>query len=172
MGFKLKSQRHYSNYIKHYISLITNALLIPLFGLTSIETLYSYLTSTTTAAVEMKVLSTTNFFTRFLTGLCLFSNTFSALDGPHWVVKTFKKFMYNYFLPDYMKLSPSQKYRDTYYFDQGYQLAFVTVIWTIGIFFSAIAPIIPFICFGYFSIKYWIDKYNLMYVYPTEYDTQ
>ncbi len=56
MGFKLKSQRHFSNYKKHYLSLITNALLIPLFGLTSIETLYSYLTSTTTVKIEMKAI--------------------------------------------------------------------------------------------------------------------
>lgn len=90
MGFRLRSERHYSNYIKHYISLITNALLIPLFGLTSIETLISYLTSTKTAAIEMKALQTTNFFTRFLTGLSLFSNTMNALDGPHYVVKKFK----------------------------------------------------------------------------------
>ena len=47
----------------------------------------------------------------------------------------------------------------------------MTVIWTIGIFFSTIAPIIPCICGVYFFFKYWIDKYNLMYVYPTEYDT-
>jgi hypothetical protein len=69
-----------------------------------------------------------------------------------------------------MKLSPEQ-FKDTWFFDQGYQLAFVTVIWTIGIFFSAIAPLIPMIVFIYFMIKYWIDKYNLMYVYPREYDT-
>jgi hypothetical protein len=45
------------------------------------------------------------------------------------------------------------------------------VIWTIGIFFCAIAPIIPVICSGFFLIKYWIDKYNFMFVYPREYDT-
>jgi Calcium-dependent channel, 7TM region, putative phosphate len=66
--------------------------------------------------------------------------------------------------PDYMQASP-EKFKDNWYFDIGYQLAFVTVIWTIGIFFSAIAPIIPCICFVYFFFKYWIDKYNLMYVY-------
>ena len=115
MGFRLKSERHYSNYIKHYISLITNALLIPLFGLTSIETLISYLTSTKTAAIEMKALQTTNFFTRFLTGLSLFSNTMNALDGPHFVVKKIKQFMFNR-LPFYMKLSP-EEYKDTCYFD-------------------------------------------------------
>jgi len=70
-----------------------------------------------------------------------------------------------------MRLSQT-KYKDTYYFDVGYQLAFVTVIWTIGIFFSTIAPVIPMICFAYFTIKYWIDKYNMMFVYPPEHDTQ
>lgn len=56
MGFRLRSERHKSNFKKHYLSLITNALLIPLFGLTSIETLYSYLTSTTTEAIEKKAI--------------------------------------------------------------------------------------------------------------------
>jgi len=93
MGFRLRSERHFSNYYKHYISLITNALLIPLFGLTSIETLYSYLASTTTVAIEMKALQTTNFFTRFLTGLSLFSNTINALDIPHYITRKLKKFL-------------------------------------------------------------------------------
>lgn len=115
MGFKLKSQRHFSNYKKHYLSLITNALLIPLFGLTSIETLYSYLTSTTTVAIEMKAIQTTNFFTRFLTGLSLFSNALNALDAPHWITKKFR-FMVFSRLPAYMQLSP-EKFVDTWYFD-------------------------------------------------------
>lgn len=169
MGFRLRSERHFSNYVKHYISLITNALLIPLFGLTSLETLYGMLASTTTSAILMKALQTTNFFTRFLIGLSLFSNTINALDGPHYITRKFKQFIFN-LQPTYMKLSPEQ-FKDTWFFDQGYQLAFVTVIWTIGIFFSAIAPLIPMIVFIYFMIKYWIDKYNLMYVYPREYDT-
>jgi len=94
MGFKKKSDRHYSNYKKHYLSLITNALLIPLFGLTSIETLISFLTSTTTVAIEMKAIQTTNFFMRFLTGLSLFSNALNALDAPHWITKRLRYFMF------------------------------------------------------------------------------
>jgi hypothetical protein len=90
MGFRLRSERHFSNYVKHYISLITNALLIPLFGLTSLETLYGMLASTTTSAILMKALQTTNFFTRFLIGLSLFSNTINALDGPHYITRKFK----------------------------------------------------------------------------------
>jgi len=95
--------------------LITNGFLIPLFGLTSIETLYSYLTSTTTADIEMKALQTTNFFTRFLTGLSLFSNTINVLDVPHFIVRTGKQILFNR-LPAYMKLSP-EKYKDTFFFD-------------------------------------------------------
>jgi hypothetical protein len=94
MGFKKKSDRHYSNYKKHYLSLITNALLIPLFGLTSIETLISFLTSTATVAIEMKAIQTTNFFMRFLTGLSLFSNALNALDAPHWITKRLRYFMF------------------------------------------------------------------------------
>ena len=169
MGFRKRSERHGSNFNKHYVSLITNALLIPLFGLTSIKTLISYLTSTETEKIETKALETTNFFIRFLTGLSLFSNFINALDAPHWALRTVKIFLFNR-QPEFMKLYP-YPYKDTYFFDVGYQLAFVTVIWSIGIFFSAIAPIIPTICLAYFGIKYWIDKYNLMYVYPSEYDT-
>jgi hypothetical protein len=69
-----------------------------------------------------------------------------------------------------MQLSESA-YVDTWIFNYGYQLSFVTIIWGIGLFFSAIAPIIPCICFLYFFLKYWIDKYNLMYVYPVEFDS-
>jgi len=47
LGFKLKSDRHFSNFIKHYIYLMVNTLLIPLFGLSSIETLVNFLTSNT-----------------------------------------------------------------------------------------------------------------------------
>ena len=118
LHFTLRSQRHKSNYVKHYLSLVTNALLIPLFGLTSIETLYSYLTSTTMISIEMKAIQTTNFFVRFLAGLSLFSNSISALDLPHWITKSWKKFMFSR-LPAYMQLSP-EKFEDTWYFDQGY----------------------------------------------------
>lgn len=115
MGFRLRSSRHFSNYKKHYLSLLTNALIIPLFGLTSIETLISFLTSTATVAIEMKAIQTTNFFTRFLTGLSLFSNAINALDAPHWITKAYRKFQFRR-LPAYMQLSP-EKFKDTWYFD-------------------------------------------------------
>lgn len=115
MGFRLRSERHFSNYVKHYMSLVTNALLIPLFGLTSLETLYGMVASTGTQSILMKALQTTNFFTRFLIGLSLFSNTINALDGPHYITRKFKQFIFN-LQPVHMKLSPEQ-FKDTWFFD-------------------------------------------------------
>jgi len=73
-------------------------------------------------------------------------------------------------LPVYMRLSPEEQ-KDDYYFDLGYFFAYSTVIYTIGLFFSTIAPLIPLICFLFFAVKYWVDKYNFMYVYPPEFDS-
>lgn len=113
----------------------------------------------------------TNFFVKYLFGLCLLSNTFSALDIPHHVHKTWKQFLFNCSKPDYMQLSP-QKYEDSFHIELGYQLAFVSIIWTIGLFFSIIAPLVPILCCGFFFFKYWIDKYNMMYLYKKDYDTE
>lgn len=68
-----------------------------------------------------------------------------------------------------MQLSPNVE-ESQYYFDHGYNLAYVALIWTISILFSMIAPFIPIIAFFFFLIKYFVDKYNFMYVYPTEFD--
>jgi hypothetical protein len=70
-----------------------------------------------------------------------------------------------------MKLSPNV-IEVGYYFDHGYNLAFVALIWTMGILFSTIAPLMPMIAFVFFLLKYQVDKYNFMYVYPAEFDSQ
>jgi hypothetical protein len=72
-------------------------------------------------------------------------------------------------MPDYMKLSP-KVLEAGYYFDHGYNLAYVALIWTMAILLSMIAPLIPMIAFFFFLIKYFVDKYNFMYVYPAEFD--
>lgn len=63
--------------------LYVNAFLIPLFGLTSIETVYSYFVSTSVTKIEIQAIKTTDFFIKFLAGLSLFSNTLQWLDLPH-----------------------------------------------------------------------------------------
>jgi hypothetical protein len=40
-------------------------------------------------------------------------------------------------------------------------------MFAIGSFFSTIAPIISVIVSIFFGLKYWVDKYNFIYCYPT-----
>jgi len=71
---------------------------------------------------------------------------------------------------EWYKLVPLD-YQDVYFFDLGYFFAFAVVVYSIGIFFSTIAPIIPLICCMYFFIMYWVHKYNLVTLYKKEFDS-
>ena len=63
-----------------------------------------------------------------------------------------------------MQLSPV-RFVDEFYFDVSWYFAFALVVFAIGSFFATIAPAIPLICFFWFAVKYFIDKYNFIYVY-------
>lgn len=60
-------------------------------------------------------------------------------------------------------------YKDQWYFDLGYHIAFTQIIYCTVLIFSSVAPIItPFGC-CFFTIKYFIDKYNILHLYPPEF---
>ena len=61
-------------------------------------------------------------------------------------------------------------YRDDWYFDIGANIAFTQIIYTIILIYSQVAPLITIFGTLYFTFKYLIDKYNLLYVYEREYD--
>jgi len=58
-----------------------------------------------------------------------------------------------------------------YYFDLGYHLSFVVVVFTIVFLFSVTAPLISIFGFMFFTFKYFVDKYNFIWVYPKEMDS-
>ena len=45
LNFRLKSDRHRSNFIKYVIFFLLSSLFIPLFGLTSFDSLFAYIWS-------------------------------------------------------------------------------------------------------------------------------
>ena len=57
------------------------------------------------------------------------------------------------------------KNKDGFYFPLGYNIAYSLIIYTIVIIFSTVAPIITPFGGCYFTVKYFIDKYNIVYVY-------
>lgn len=60
---------------------------------------------------------------------------------------------------------------DDWYFDLGYHFAFSLTIFTIIFIFSAAVPLISFFGFLFFAFKYFIDKYNFVFVYQTEFES-
>lgn len=59
---------------------------------------------------------------------------------------------------------------DDYPFDLGYYQAFAIVVFCTGLVFSGVIPIISiFLCIFYY-FRYYIDKYNLIFVYNREFE--
>jgi len=69
-------------------------------------------------------------------------------------------------------LKTLSKNKDEWYFDLGYHIAFTSIIYSVVLIFSTVAPLITVFGALYFGIKYLIDKYNLLYIYPNEYKGQ
>lgn len=61
---------------------------------------------------------------------------------------------------------------DYYRFELGYNIAFNMIIYLTVFLYALISPIITLIGALYFTIKYYVDKYNLTVVYPKNYDSK
>lgn len=59
---------------------------------------------------------------------------------------------------------------DDYAFDLGYHHSYSIVIFTIGLIFCAIVPLISIFALFFFAFKYYVDKYNLTFVYNKEFE--
>lgn len=63
-----------------------------------------------------------------------------------------------------------KEFVDDYAFDLGYHHSYILVIFTIGLIFSPIVPLISIFAFLFFILKYCVDKYNLCFVYNKEFE--
>ena len=62
-------------------------------------------------------------------------------------------------------------FKDEYVFDLGYHQSYSLVIFLNCLIFSTIVPLIPMFACLFFSLKYVIDKYNLIFVYFKIYES-
>ena len=62
------------------------------------------------------------------------------------------------------------KNKDKFYFPLGYNIAYSLIIYTVVLIFSPVSPIITPFGACYFTVKYFIDKYNISYVYSSDYN--
>lgn len=99
--------------------------------------------------------------------LTFISNGLQLLDVPHLLISTFKRYKHN---KEQKKYDVKQPFIDEYAFDIGYHHAYSTAIFTLGLSFCTIVPLISFFGFTFFFLKYYIDKYNLTFVYNKEFE--
>ena len=58
---------------------------------------------------------------------------------------------------------------DLYAFDLGYHGAYVLTCYAIAMVFSTLVPYVPVFAMVFFTFKYYVDKYNLSFVYNPEF---
>lgn len=63
-----------------------------------------------------------------------------------------------------------KEFVDDYSFDLGYHHSYSIVIFTMGMIFSTVEPLISVFGLCFFYVKYYVDKYNLSFVYNREFE--
>ena len=58
---------------------------------------------------------------------------------------------------------------DTYAFDLGYHMSYGLTTFAIAMVFSTLVPYVPIFAMIFFTFKYYVDKYNLSFVYVAEF---
>jgi hypothetical protein len=89
------------------------------------------------------------------------------LDIPHHIFKYVKLIKHK---RDMKKEDVKRPFQDDYPFDLGYYQSFVMVVFCLGLLFSGTIPLISFFLTLFFLFRYYIDKYNLIFVYNREFE--
>ena len=108
------------------------------------------------------------FYLKFIIQLTFMSNFLWLTDIIHKTVVWVNRKRHDYQYRDY---TTKPQFRDTYVFDLGYHQSYSLVIFLNCLIYSTFVPIIPLFAALFFSIKYLIDKYNMIFVYFKEYES-
>ena len=91
---------------------------------------------------------------------------FWLLDIPHQTVKLIQKGFHNFSQRDKLKKKP---FVDRYAFDLGYHSAYGLTTFAIMLNFATLVPYVTIFAGFFFAFKYNVDKYNLSFVYNSEF---
>lgn len=110
------------------------------------------------------LLSQQVYFITLMISLTFLSNSIYILD----ISKTATSFLAK-LLTKKKEWEKEVDLEDKYYFDFGFNMAYMMTIFCIVNVNCVVVPVMNVLGFLFFLFKYHIDKYNLLYVYPTEY---
>jgi hypothetical protein len=105
------------------------------------------------------------FFLRYAIQVTFISNGIQLLALPQFFVKKMRVLLAS---SDYEKFYASMIKK---YFDYGYNYSFSITVFMLILCFSTSIPLITPFGALFFYIKYYIDKYNLLFLYPAEFES-
>ena len=111
-------------------------------------------------------MSNYSFFIQYFIQLLFLSCGFWLLDIPHQVVRAISKCIHK---SKQARKEHKKPFVDTYAYDLGYHMSYGLTAYAIAMVFSTLVPYVPMFGMIFFMVKYYVDKYNLSFVYNTEF---
>ena len=147
--------------------MVLNMVILPLTGLISFEELWVLIQATPSPSdiLELIVGNTGNmasFFVTYLLQVTFLSNVVQMLDLPHFLWKKTSQLIF------WMRELP---YSDDWGFQMGYYQALMYTISFMSLLFSISLPMVSMLAALFFSLRYYIEKYNFLFVYTKEYES-
>ena len=164
-----RSYREKSIFVKNVVFMLVNCFIIPTFGVLNVNKMKSYIKYLLNSGwdwdVSEALVRNTYFFMRYIIQVTFISNGIQLLALPQFFVRKFRVFLAK---TDYEKFYASLIKK---YFDYGYHYSFSITVFILTLCFSSTIPLIAPFGSLFFIMKYFIDKYNLLFVYPAEFES-
>jgi len=169
-AFDTKSDRQLAILNRNFFFMMINTLFIPLTGVGTIKAFLQ-------AAKDQKVtdwpswisqgmLLQYSYFTVYFIQLTFLSVGWWFLDIPHHIMRWFFERRHRKKMENSVRKTP---FIDTYAFDLGYHSSYTLVTYAIAMAFCILTPYVLFVATPFFFFKYYVDKYNLTFVYNSEF---
>ena len=160
---ELKSRKESTIMNKNYIFIFLNWTIVPLVNLTMLQTFIINRQIDYDGFLE-RVTHSTEFLLRFLIQITFVSWTIQLLASPYFATKKFKKWVNHEYSEENWEFQE-------WFFNIGYSVPYNSSIFTLVLLFSTIVPLVLPLGSIFFYIKYLFDKYNLIYVWPEQFES-
>ena len=165
-----KSSRQITILNRNFFFMLLNSLLLPLTGLASIKAFWKALENEEVvnwpSYFAANLMTTYAYFFTYFIQLTFLSVGFWLLDLPHQTVKFISESYHNFQQRNKLNKKP---FVDTYAYDLGYHSSYSLTTFAIMLLFSTIVPYLAMSGGIFFTFKYCVDKYNLSFVYNSEF---
>ena len=163
-----KSGVQYDILWMNLVFMMLNMILLPLTGLVSYEELLVFIREenfefdAVINAVARNMGNMASFFSVYLMQVTFLSNLIQLYDVPHLMYKSLFRIV------SYIQ---QKHFEDDFFFQLGYYQGYTSTIMMMCLTFSVTMPIVTVFAVVFFFMRYYIEKYNFMFVYQQEYES-